>query len=100
GRDGTAEVLEDELITYKFRDEKADDESVRKQFGGATKTGGGAADPMAIGYDNHTRNIAAFIDALDGKAPLMLDGAASRKAVAIIEAIYESARTGKAVDVR
>jgi predicted dehydrogenase len=95
GRGGTAEVLEDELVTWQFRDERPDDDATRQRFSAATATGGGASDPMAIDYVNHTRNIAAFLDALEGKSELMLDGREARKAVAIIEAVYESARTGR-----
>ncbi len=96
GRDGTAEVLEDELVTWQFREAAADDDATRDRFGGKTETGGGAADPMAIDYSNHTRNIAAFLEAVDGQETLMLDGAEARKAVAMIEAIYASAQSGRA----
>lgn len=99
GRDGFAEILEEQLITYKFRDEKPEDEAARQKFAGGSKTEGGASDPMAIDYSNHTRNIAAFLDAVEGKSPLMLDVAEARKAVAIIEAVYASAASGQAVPV-
>lgn len=100
GRDGTAEVLEDELITWKFRNELAEDEPTRLRFGAATKTGGGAADPMAIDYSNHTRNIQAFLESLGTGRKLMLSGAEARKAVAIIQAVYESAASGRPVEIR
>jgi UDP-N-acetyl-2-amino-2-deoxyglucuronate dehydrogenase len=93
GRDGFAEVLEDQLITWRFRDESAADEQIRRDFAGASKTEGGASNPMAISYGLHTRNIAAFLEAIEGKSKLMLDAAEARKAVAIIEAIYRSAAT-------
>lgn len=99
GNDGTAEVLEDQLITWQFRHEQDGDGETRRRFSAKTATGGGAADPMAIDYSHHTRNIAAFLDALDGKVPLVLDGLEARKAVAIIEALYESAKTGRAATV-
>lgn len=99
GRDGTAEVLEDELITWQFRKQLPEDEATRKRFSAATKTGGGATDPMAIDYSHHTRNIAAFLEAVDDKSPLMLSGLEARKAVAIIEAIYRSARNGRTVAI-
>ena len=41
----------------------------------------------------------SFLDALDGRSPLMLDGREARKAIAVIEAIYESAKTGRSVTV-
>ena len=100
GRDGTAEVLEDELVTWQFRHEQSDDPTIRQKFAAVTATSGGASDPMAIDYSNHTRNIAAFTEALETGKPFALDGHESRKAVAIIEAMYASAATGKAVTVK
>lgn len=100
GRDGMAEILEDELITWQFRTEQETDEEIRARFSTATKTGGGASDPMAIDYSNHTRNIGAFLDALDGRSELMLDGTEARKSVSIVEAIYESAQSGRVVAPR
>lgn len=97
GRDGTAKTTEDELTAFKFREEREGDQAIRDRFAAETKSGGGASDPMAIDYANHTRNIKAILDAIDGKAELELDGHESRKAVAIIEALYQSAKTGKVV---
>ncbi len=99
GRDGTAEILEEQLLTWRFRSETPVDETLRKQLGGASSTSGGAADPMAINYSCHTRNFEDFLAAVRvGRRPL-LDGREGRKAVAIIEACYKSARTGRAAQV-
>jgi len=98
GRDGTAEVVEDELVTWRFREEREGDEGVRAEFG-ETESGGGAADPMSIDYANHRRNIADFLDVRASGEPYMLDASEARKAVAIIEAIYESAERGEPVRV-
>jgi predicted dehydrogenase len=100
GRDGTAEVREDELVTWAFRDETPDDDDIRAQFGEESETSGGAADPMAIDYANHRRNIAAFLDARSGGEPYPLDGTEARKAVAIVEAIYASAERGTPVTLK
>lgn len=100
GRDGTAEILEEQLVTWRFRDEAPSDALVRERFSGASRTSGGAADPMAIDYSNHTRNFADFVDALrEGRQP-SLDGLEGRKAVAVVEACYQSARTGRAAKVK
>ena len=100
GRDGTAEILEEQLTTWRFREESAVDVATRERFGGASGTSGGAADPMAINSSCHTRNFEDFITALRaGQAPT-LDGLEGRKAVAIVEACYESARTGRSAAVR
>ncbi|MBI1370188.1 MAG: gfo/Idh/MocA family oxidoreductase [Planctomycetes bacterium] len=99
GRDGTAEVLEDELTKFVFRAEDAHDAKALERFGKATSHGGGAADPMSIDYGLHTANIRDFVAALDaGHAPA-IDGPEARKSIAIISAVYESAKTGKPVDV-
>lgn len=96
GRGGTAEIREDELVTWQFHEEHDDDEEIRERFT-ETEGGGGAADPMSIDYANHRRNIAAFLSSLADDEPFMLDGTEARKAVEIITAIYESAERGEPV---
>jgi predicted dehydrogenase len=100
GRDGTAIVEENELVSYSFRDEKPEDKQLLEKYGASTDAGGtGASDPLAIGHGGHTANLRSFLEALDsGKRP-SIDAVQSRKAVAIIQAIYESAASGKAVKV-
>jgi len=98
GRDGTAEIEEAELVTWAFREETDDDERIRREFSG-TATGGGAADPMSIDYANHARNIRAFLDALEADEPFLLEAPEARNAVAIVEAMYESADAGRPVRV-
>lgn len=99
GRQGTVEVVEDELVRWQFRDEQAEDEEIPEAFGGGTGEGGDS-DPMAINYDKHTRNIGAFLDWVDHDADYALDGREARKPVAVIEAIYESADAGGPVQLR
>jgi len=99
GRDGTAEVLEEQLIGWQFRTEAAADAATRERLGAASGTSGGAADPMAINDACHTRNFEDFLAAVrDGRRP-PLDGLEGRKAVAIVEACYKSARTGRPAKV-
>jgi predicted dehydrogenase len=98
GRGGTAEVLEDELVTWQFREESDDDDRVRERFT-ETTSGGGAADPMDIDYANHRRNIEAFVSSLRTGDPYALDGTEACKAVEIITSIYESAESGQPVRV-
>jgi UDP-N-acetyl-2-amino-2-deoxyglucuronate dehydrogenase len=95
GRDGTAVIEEEQLVAWQFRGEHADDAAVRERFGSASRTSGGAADPMAIDYSCHTRNFEDFLAALRAGRRPTLDGAEGRKAVAIVEACYRSARTGR-----
>ena len=99
GRDGTVEILEEQLVTWTFREASPTDVVVRDRHGGQSGSSGGAADPMAINHGWHTRNFAEFVAAVAaGRRPL-LDGLEGRKAVAIVEACYRSARSGRTVRV-
>jgi UDP-N-acetyl-2-amino-2-deoxyglucuronate dehydrogenase len=100
GRNGTAVIEEEQLVAWQFRDEEPDDDAIRERFNAASRTSGGAADPMAIDYSCHTRNFEDFIAALRAGRRPALDGAEGRKAVAIVEACYTSARTGRAAPVK
>lgn len=100
GRDGMVEILEEELLNWRFRDETPEDDQIRKKFGRTSSTSGGAADPAAIDYRNHAKNIAAFLEGLDGKATQLVTGVEARKTVSIIQAMYESAAKGTPVKPR
>jgi UDP-N-acetyl-2-amino-2-deoxyglucuronate dehydrogenase len=56
---------------------------------GKTKTGGGAADPAAIGHHGHT---AMFKDVSPS-----VDGREGRRSVEVILGIYKAAETGRAI---
>ena len=99
GRAGTAEILEEQLVTWQFREPAADDDAIRARLGVASSTSGGAADPMAINYACHTRNFEEFLAAIRAGRRPPLDGLEGRKAVAIIEACYKSASTGRPAKV-
>ncbi|WP_254274495.1 Gfo/Idh/MocA family protein [Haloarcula marina] len=98
GRDGTAELLEDELVTWQFREAADDDTAIRNRFGGESD-GGGAADPMSIEDEFHRRNIDSFLTAVERDEPYMLDAQEARKAVEIVEAVYESAERGRPIEI-
>jgi predicted dehydrogenase len=55
---------------------------------------------MAINYSCHTRNIESFLEAVRAGRQPELDGREGRKAVAIVEACYRSARTGRVAPVK
>ena len=99
GRDGTAEVREEQLAVFAFRDKRPDDQVMLEKYATQTQATG-ASDPLAISYDGHTANIGASLSSLDAGRPPDIGVAQARKAVAIIQAIYESAKTGKRVEVR
>ncbi len=94
-------VLEDEVIqTWEFRDEQPDDDRIRRELGPREGlSGGGAADAKAIDCEGHRRQFVDFVEAIRTGRPPRIDGAEARHAVAVITAIYRSAREGRRVEV-
>ena len=98
GREGTAEVHGDELVCWRLREERPQDDTLRARYGDAGEEGG-ASDPMAIDYEKHRRNVEAFLRWVDHDAPFALDAVEARTAVEIIEAVYASAQDGRPVRI-
>ncbi len=99
GDKGTIMLEEDNIVTWKFDQERAEDDQIRRKFSGKDTVGGGASDPKAIKFDKHQYNFEAFVAALDAGAKPELDGREGRKAVEIILAVYESAKRGTKVSL-
>ncbi len=98
GSEGSA-VLEDaELKFWRFRKETKADAKVRSSFKSESALGSGAGDPLSdLTCEGHRRQIVDFVQAVRDDRPPMVDGHEGRRSVALIEAIYKSASTGKTV---
>ena len=96
GTQGTAIVEEDSILSWEFQKRRQHDAALRKKFA-KTTTGGGAADPAAISYVGHMRQLQDFIKAVRTGSEPLVDGEEGRKSVEIILAIYQSAWSGKRV---
>lgn len=97
GTEGSA-VLEDERITrWDFKESRPEDEAVLEGIRSGGTGVGGAGDPTAIGFEGHRRQLSDFIAALEENREPLVNGDEARKAVAVITAIYESARKGKRI---
>ena len=99
GERGSAWLKGGHLSVFQFEQEELGDAQARIDFGPPKEDAGkgGAADPRAISFVGHQRQFENFVNCLDGKGKLMVDGAEARKAVEIILAIYQSAQTRKPV---
>ena len=77
----------------------AEEAGLLARFGEGAGKGSGAADPMAVSFDGHTQIVIDMVAAIrDDREPMItLDSA--RHAVEIINAVYESGRTGREVHV-
>ena len=95
GESGSAFLSDDRFRVWEFADETPEDERIRAKYGlDAPQAGAGAADPAAIDFSWHQRNYEDALGALrEGRTP-SVDGQEARRAVALIEAIYRSAKAG------
>lgn len=79
------------LRSYRFRDERPEDKALIERINAKPATSAGSS-AINQGQDLHTRNISAIFQAWDEGQEAETCGAEARKAVAIIVALYESAR--------
>lgn len=95
-------VLEDEtILSWHFEDQGPADEEIREKFGPrAGLSGGGAGDPRAISSEGHRRQFEDFVRAIRAGGRPSVTGEEARDAVAIVTAIYRSAREGRPVRVQ
>jgi predicted dehydrogenase len=97
GDRGSAVIEQEDVLRWDFTPPTPEDEKVKERFAAKVGASGGAADPKAISFEGHRRQLADFVDAVQGNRPPMVDGREGKKAVDLICAIYESARTGRTV---
>jgi len=99
GSQGTAVLEEEDIKVWDFARTLKSDAALRERMAGKTKTGGGAADPAAIGHHAHAMQFKDFLQAIQKGTTPQIDGHEGRRSVEVIEAIYKSAKAGKAVQV-
>lgn len=97
GTEGSATLEEEDIKTWEFARKARGDDAILDAMNKRKSSGGGAADPSAIGHHGHTAQFQNFVKAIQRGTPLAIDGAEARKSIELILAIYKSAKTGKAV---
>ena len=93
GENGSAVMEDDDIARWEFRVAAMEDDKIRAARETSAK-GSGAANPMAINFEGHLRQIQDFIDGICGQRPFFIEGSEARKAVALVRAIYDSAASG------
>ena len=96
GSNGTVAIEEDKVSRWEFVDSLPEDEEIIKIFSGSSNENGGRS-PLDISFTGHAVQIADFADAIRNDRTPKVDGREARRAIELICAIYESARTGKTV---
>ena len=99
GSKGSAVLEEEDIVTWDFVKTTKSDAALRERMQGKTKTGGGAADPAAIGHHGHTMQFKDVVKAIKSGGRPSIDGHEGRRSVEIILAIYKAAETGRAVQL-
>ena len=97
GTEGSAVMEEEDIVKWDFAKPARRDAEIRKKMEDRKSTGGGAADPKAIGHHGHTRQFQDVLSAIKRKAAPLIDGLEGRRSIEIILAIYKAAETGRAV---
>jgi predicted dehydrogenase len=97
GDKGMAVLEGESLAKWQFAEERPDDAELRRRYSPQGVAQRNANDPLAFNHARHREQIAEFLDALDAGREPRVGGPEGRKAVEIILAIYESARTGRTV---
>lgn len=96
GEHGSICLEDDHIARWDFAQAEPGDDAIRHAQRNDS-LGSGAGVPGGISIAGHLRQIGDLVAAIrDHRAPA-IDGREGRKAVALVHAIYESAKTGKAV---
>lgn len=91
-------ILEDDRITrWSFVDELPGDEEIRRVCGLGEGQKGGSGNPNSISPEGHRRQISELAEAILNGHGLITPGAEGKRAVELICAVYESARTGTTI---
>ena len=99
GTDGSAVLEEEDLVTWDFLKTTSADKALLRRMRGKTKTGGGAADPSAIGHHGHAMQFKDVVQAIKKGTRPLIDGIEGRRSVEIILAIYKAAETGRTIQL-
>ena len=93
GENGSIVLEDDRIVRWEFRDPRPGDDAIRAT-GQTSGLGSGASNPGGISLEGHRRQLQDLVEAIRENRPHALDGHEGRKAVAFVEAIYQSAARG------
>lgn len=92
GTEGSVFLADESFEIWDFAEEKPEDAEIRSTLMKGQEAGLGANDPTAINTYQHQRNFEEVVNAIkEGREPITSSSEA-RKPVALIEAIYRSAK--------
>jgi len=98
GDTGSVFLKDDRIVHWEFAEPLPEDESIRNSSSEEDMKSG-ASDPMAISTRGHQLQIEDMVRAIRNHSEVAIPGHEGRNAVALIEAIYRSAKSGETVTV-
>jgi len=97
GENGTAIMVGERMDTWKFKDERPEDEEIRRYGSAAVATG--ATGAAALGCHDHQAVIEDMVAAVGNDREPMITLASARPALEWALALYQSAKQDAAVDL-
>ena len=97
GSKGSAVLVNDRVERWEFAEPQPEDEKILQDFATGTTMKVGSGDPRGMSWEEHRVQIGDLARALMEGRPPLIPGAEARRAVALVVAIYESARTDRTV---
>lgn len=98
GTKGSAVMEEEDIKAWDFAEPTAEDDAIRARLAGKTETGGGAADPKAIGHHGHRAQFEDLLAAVKEDREPAINGPEGRRSVEVILAIYQASATGQRIN--
>lgn len=94
GTEGSVFLADESFEVWDFKTPHPEDDGIRANWMSGGKAGLGANNPASISFQQHQRNFEEIVSAIrDGREP-STSAREARKAVALIEAVYQSAGRG------
>jgi len=94
GTHGSVFLADESFRVWDFAETQDADADIRATLMQGTAKGLGANDPKAINFEGHRKNFQEVVDSIQQNRRCAVDAREARKAVALIEAIYQSAQQG------
>jgi predicted dehydrogenase len=97
GENGTAIMAGERIETWRFRDERPEDDLIRTYGRAGAATGAGGA--AELGFEDHQRLIEDMIEAIETDREPMIPLASARPTLEWALAMYQSAKQGAPVEL-
>ena len=99
GSKGSATLEEENITVWEFAEPNQEDRDLLERMSNQTETGGGAADPAAIGHHGHCELFRDTLLAIENDTTPLIDGHEGRRSVEIVLAVYQAAKSGTRVNL-